>query len=152
MVTLCHSASESKLPLSSLPSLTKAGAEAKRKAKSNVISAASILDQYKVNFKIRSAKDSFHIICRDHLYGVVSVKGDTLIKPQFASIEKFMKKTSLHFIVSKENKFGAVDNKGRMILRIEKSNAKQVKRELIKREIEHFDLKKAAQETRYYSK
>ena len=144
--------------LASLLPRRRAGDEAQK----NVITPQSILNQYRDKFKIRSPKDSFHILTHDQLCGVVSINGDTLIKPQFTSIEISLlprrragdeaqeRKSSLYFIVSKENKFGAVDNKGRMILPIDKSKSKQVKRELIKREIEHIDFNKVSREIRYF--
>jgi hypothetical protein len=131
--------------------LSKKAREAAKKAQSQVRNAASILKAYEKRFKaIKSPKDSFDIICVKKLFGVVTIHGDTLIKPQFSSIQKFMKRTSPYFIISKENKFGAIDNKGRILLPIEKSNSKKVRSELIKRESEHFDLNKESQNIRYY--
>ncbi len=134
---------------SSLLPRRRAGDKAKKQ--SNVITPKSILDSYSKKFKaISSPKDSFDIVCKDKLYGIVTINGDTLVKPQFTSIQKFMRKTSPYFIVSKENKFGAIDNKGRMVLPLEKSKARQVKRELIQREVEHLDFNKTARDINYY--
>jgi hypothetical protein len=122
-----------------------------KKGQSNVISPKSILDSYSKKFKaIKSPKDSFDIICKDKLYGVVTINGDTLVKPLFTSIQKFMKKTSPYFIVSKENKFGAIDNKGRMVIKLEKDKSNQIKRELVRREIEHLNFDNVSRDANYF--
>jgi hypothetical protein len=81
---------------------------------------------------------------------VINIKGDTLINLQFTRIQKFMKKTNLYFIVSKDDKFGAIDNKGRLVIRLEKEKSNQVKRELVKREVEHTNFDRLSREINYF--
>jgi hypothetical protein len=78
-----------------------------------------------------SVKDSFNIVGSDKRFGVVNMKGDTILAAQYSNIKKFMSDGELFFIVGKNKKYGAFDKKGKTTVPLSFPSRTQVKLEIV---------------------
>ena len=85
-------------------------------------------------------KDSFLIIKKEKLFGVVGIKGDTLVPVKYQSIKKFVSDGKLYFIVKKDKKFGALSSDGKESVPVSHQIPATVKFEIIDRVRSKYQL------------
>lgn len=69
----------------------------------------------------------FKIELKDDKYGVINKNGDVILPFIYSSIEEFIYKSKIYFIVSNDKKFGAVRATGKNIIPVNHQDAKYVK-------------------------
>lgn len=99
--------------------------------KVNKATAANVLPKH--FGKELSLKDSFDIVSVKKKYGVVGVKGDTLLSAKYSKVKKFVVGNRLFFIVSANKKYGAFDRYGKNSVPVSFPTGAQVRMELIDR-------------------
>ncbi len=87
-------------------------------------------------------KDSFRIVRKEKLFGVVGIKGDTIVSIKYQSIKKFLSDGKLYFIVKKDNKFGALSSDGKDSVPVSHLVPATVKLEIIDRVKGKYNLDK----------
>jgi hypothetical protein len=87
-------------------------------------------------------KDSFRIVRKEKLVGIVGVKGDTLVPAKYQLIKKFLSDGKLYLIVKKDKKFGALSSDGKEAVPVSHPAAAMVKLELMNRVRSKYQLDK----------
>ncbi|HTH56901.1 MAG TPA: hypothetical protein VL728_12715 [Cyclobacteriaceae bacterium] len=87
-------------------------------------------------------RDSFRIVRKEKLFGVVGIKGDTLVPAKYQLIKKFLSDGRLYFVVKKDKKFGALSSDGKEAVPVSHPAAALVKLELINRVRSKYQLDK----------
>src|SRR5260221_625323 len=110
----------------------------KKKAKKNGV---GMVNPSSLN-KVIHPTDSFHIVRKEKLFGVVGIKGDTIVSVKYQSIKKFLSDGKLYFIVKKDNKFGALSSDGKDSVPVSHLVPATVKLEIIDRVKGKYNLDK----------
>jgi hypothetical protein len=81
--------------------------------------------------KMGKPKDSFNIVRKEKRFGVIGIKGDTVVSLKYQKIKKFLGNGALYFIVKKDKKFGAFSSDGKESVPVSHQESATVKFEIL---------------------
>ncbi|MBS1489661.1 MAG: hypothetical protein JSS93_03965 [Bacteroidetes bacterium] len=82
-----------------------------------------------------SLKDSFNIVSAKKKFGIVNLKGDTVVAAKFSKVKKLVVGQKLFFIVAQHHKYGALDKQGKTVIPVSYPTGAQARLEIVNREI-----------------